>query len=328
MANETEKKSLDLTQIVSTAIQIPGVKVNRDAFLKEIFKSKSEEELALILKVGPVEAKCSKQELHNKAAHRIRNCTIVSTALSTLAGIPGGLAMLATVPADTLQFFGSALRLAQELVYLYGEEDMWDGDSPDVEKIDNQLILYCGVMLGASGASQAVRVLSSKLAQQALIQLPKKTLTKGIIYPVVKSVCRFFGVKVVKDSFAKTVSKAIPIVGGVVSGGITWATLYPMGKKLMNTLEKAHFDYAAQEFRDDWQELNIIAQEEKSAETETFQVPSSEHENAEDSLSLGSKTVDHHSALDELTRAKGLLDSGVITEDEFATIKAKIIETI
>ena len=41
-----------------------------------------------------------------------------TTALSFAAGIPGGLAMAATIPADVAQFFGMALRLAQELAYL------------------------------------------------------------------------------------------------------------------------------------------------------------------------------------------------------------------
>ena len=32
--------------------------------------------------------------------------------------------MAATIPADVLQFFGMALRLAQELSYLYGAKDL------------------------------------------------------------------------------------------------------------------------------------------------------------------------------------------------------------
>lgn len=36
----------------------------------------------------------------------------------------------------------------------------------------------------------------------------------------------YIGVKVTKDSFAKGVSKVIPVVGGVVSGGLTFASIY------------------------------------------------------------------------------------------------------
>lgn len=43
----------------------------------------------------------------------INERTIVSTGASFVAGLPGGLAMAATIPADMLQFYGIALRMAQ-----------------------------------------------------------------------------------------------------------------------------------------------------------------------------------------------------------------------
>jgi hypothetical protein len=85
----------------------------------------------------------------------INERTIVSTGASFVAGLPGGLAMAATIPADMLQFYGIALRMAQELAYLYGESDLWNGEFLDNDKVTNQLILYCGVMLGASGAGRS-----------------------------------------------------------------------------------------------------------------------------------------------------------------------------
>ena len=38
-----KEKSVDLTSIISTAIQVPGVKVTREAFLREQFKDLSKE---------------------------------------------------------------------------------------------------------------------------------------------------------------------------------------------------------------------------------------------------------------------------------------------
>ena len=63
----------------------------------------------------------------------------------------------------------------------------------DNDKVTNQLILYCGVMLGASGAAQAVRVMSSALAKQILKKLPQKALTKTFYYPIIKSIAKAFG---------------------------------------------------------------------------------------------------------------------------------------
>ena len=179
MSNEQKenKKSLDLTNVISTAIQVPGVKVSRDAFLREQFKDSPRERIDLVVERGPVEAGCTREELKRKANKLIKERTAMSTGASIAAGIPGGLAMAATIPADMLQFYGVALRMAQELVYLYGEVDIWCDGTPDPDRVTNQLVLYCGVMLGATGAAQTVRVMSSALAKQALKKLPQKALT-------------------------------------------------------------------------------------------------------------------------------------------------------
>ena len=72
--------------------------------------------------------------------------------------------------------------------------------------------------------------------QQASKKLASKALTKGMIYPIVKKVSKAIGVKMTKEIFAKGVSKVIPIVGGVVSGGITYVTYKPMAYKLKRYL--------------------------------------------------------------------------------------------
>jgi hypothetical protein len=108
--------------------------------------------------------------------------------------------MAATVPADILQFFGMALRLAQELSYLYGADDLWQNGEVDDEKVKSQLLLYCGVMFGVSGAVSGVRVLSTQIAKTTLKQLPKKALTKTFWHPMVKQIGKVLGIKVTKQS--------------------------------------------------------------------------------------------------------------------------------
>ena len=141
-----EKNSVDLTSVISTAIQGPGVKVNRDSFLREQFKNLSPNDLTRIIEIGPIEAGYSRNDLKKKANRIIKERTAISTSASFVAGLPGGLAMAATIPADMIQFYGVALRMAQELVYLYGEEDLWCDGTPDGDKVTNQLnLLFSGV---------------------------------------------------------------------------------------------------------------------------------------------------------------------------------------
>src|SRR5699024_3529348 len=181
------KPSFSLENVIITALQVPGVKVDRESFLRDQFKKENKSLLDSILSDGPIKAGYPQKALYKKATAVVNRNTLVSSGASFAAGLPGGFAMAATIPADTVQFFAIALRTAQEIAYLYGQENLWSDGMLDSEKVMNQLILYIGVMLGSSTASQTVRVLSSSLAQKLLKQLPQKALTKTFYYPIVKS---------------------------------------------------------------------------------------------------------------------------------------------
>lgn len=330
--------AVSLPDVVSTAIQVPGVRVNRDSFLCEIFKEVDRDVLQSIIEKGPVAAGVERSVLKQKAHKLIQARTALSTGASFAAGLPGGLAMAATIPADMLQFYGVSLRMAQELAYLYGESDLWEKDLLDRDKVTNQLILYCGVMFGATGASQSVRILSSAMAKQALKRLPQQALTKTFYYPVIKSIARFFGVSMTKSTFAKGASKAIPVVGGIVSGGITLATLAPMGLRLADTMDQVRFAYDEEAFQTDWQQvLLVIDQEEKNDTQQTVspsvqkkakikvQAPSWIKKVKEAHLPKGKADS---STMDEIRKAKQMLDEGILTEEEFAQAKARILEAM
>ena len=125
---------------------------------------------------------------------------------------------------------------------------------------------------------------------------------------------------------------------GIVSGGITLATLAPIGLHLADTLEQAHFDYDEESFRTDWQQVIEVIEQEESAnaqpedsstvkERSKFKIqppswfkrvnsPQKQEKNAEPS------------AMDELRKAKQLLDDGVLISEEFAQAKARILEAM
>lgn len=173
-------KEVALENIITSAVQIPGVKVSRDKFLAETFAT---EDVIIqdVLDFGPVEAKVSKEKLAAISNKLILKRTSQSSVASFAAGIPGGLAMAATIPADVLQFFGMSLRLAQELSYLYGAQDLWRDGQVDDEKVKNQLLLYCGVMFGVSGAVSGVRVLSTQIANAILFSITQGYMNTGTV---------------------------------------------------------------------------------------------------------------------------------------------------
>ena len=120
------------------------------------------------------------------------------------------------------------------------------------------------------------------------------------------------------DVFAKGVSKAIPVVGGVVSGGVTFATLMPMGTRLTDVLEEAHFSYTQDYFEADWSEIVEVYEKEKSEEEIISQSP--EAEIATEASKSSSDFV-----FEKIKEAKKMLEVGVLSEEEFADIKGKLI---
>lgn len=333
-SKETKQTTgFELTTVITNAIKIPGVKVVRESFLREQFKDESTERLNQILEKGPVVAGCSQAMLQKKASRIIRERTAISTGASFLAGIPGGLAMAATIPADMLQYYGIALRMAQELVYLYGEADLWCDGTPDADKVTSQLVIYCGVMLGVSGAAQAMRLMSSALAKQAMKKLPQMALTKTFYYPIVKSIVKFFGVSMTKSTFAKGVSKFIPVIGGVVSGGLTLASMPPMGKRLAETLDHAHFTYTQADFEADLEEANEVRAEILDDEDIVIEEVAVENESQErtayevqtNETTVAPTTED---PIEKIKKAKELYDSGILTEEEFNALKARLLSQL
>lgn len=264
LTNGTEKE-VALENIITSAIRIPGVKVDRKKFLAEMFAS---EDVAIqdILDLGPIAADIPQDRLTALANKHILKRTSESSVASFVAGIPGGFAMATTIPLDVLQFFGMALRLAQELSYMYGASDLWQNGQVDDEKVKNQLLLYCGVMFGVSGAVSGVRVLTTQIAKTTLKKLPQKALTKTFWYPIVKQMGKAIGVKVTKSTVAKGVSKVIPVIGGVISGGLNFASMMPMANRLQKALDSASFGYTEEDFEKDLLVIESITDSEPIAE--------------------------------------------------------------
>jgi hypothetical protein len=168
-----------------------------------------------------------------KAANdSIRYETAKVTALSAAAGIPGGLALFASVPADFAQTLAHILRIAQKLAYLYSWPDLFESDSDEKDDAtSNLLTLFLGVMFSTQMATEGVAKAAEMIAKQVAKELPKQALIKGVIYPRVKSVAKRLGVEMTKQVFAKGVANVTPVAGAVISGGVTIATFVPMSRR-------------------------------------------------------------------------------------------------
>ena len=163
--------------------------------------------------------------------------------------------MAATVPVDVAQFYGFALRIAQEIAYLYGKKDLWKEGVLDENEVRSELLLYLGTMLGVSGTAALMRYISTAVAKKIATDIPKQALTKTAWYPILKSLARYIGIKLTKDTAGKTISKVVPILGGIISGGITYVTLSKMSERLYLAFDKSAGEYTEKEIKEDIEDI-------------------------------------------------------------------------
>lgn len=231
---------IGIDDVIIMGVNVPGIRINREAFLrKELFKRYPQDVIDDAVKYNPLHANIKADDI-NKIADEIiefeRNCV---SGISAALGTPGGIAMVAKIPADITQYYGYMLRTMQKLLYLYGfpEIDLKEqGNIIDTETM-NMLIICMGVMYGVAGANNAIKAIAKALGSGVEKHLMNKSLTKGTIYPIVKSVSKWFGVKMTKDVFSGFFKKSIPVLGGVIGGGLTYLTFKPCCDKLKISLQ-------------------------------------------------------------------------------------------
>ncbi|MCI1834350.1 MAG: EcsC family protein [Bifidobacterium tibiigranuli] len=254
-------RQIEFNDVLVNALKVPGVKIDRDSFLRNQFKTKPQEFVKDILSEGPVAAGVYQDELRTLARKIVDTTTLQSSGMSFLTGLPGGFTMAATIPADIAQFYAMDLRMAQQIAYIYGEPDLFRNGLPDDDRVRNQLTVFCGVMFGVAGAASLARAATAKIAKQMMISLPKKALTKTLHYRLIKSIAKVLGMKMTKQVFARGVSKFIPLLGGALSGGMTYAMMRPMGNRLIDALETAHFAYTEESLKEDLSNLESLSDE-------------------------------------------------------------------
>ena len=228
-------------RILEASLALPAAKVNRETFLKSQLSTYCDkEQVSKAIQFRPAAAGISPGLIDKLADACTKSHLLKASSASFVAGLPGGLAMAATIPADLVQSYWHALVLAQKLAYLYGWPDLLDKGEVD-EHTKLELTLMIGVMMGATAANRGLREVALRFAEQVAHRLPRQALTKTAYYPIVKQVGKWIGISVTKRGFAGGVAKAIPVVSGFASAGITAITIRTMAKRLKNHLKQTKY---------------------------------------------------------------------------------------
>jgi hypothetical protein len=217
---------------------LPGVKVDREAFLRRtLSKHVTEKVLQSAIDSSPAKAGVSRKIILRIATANIKWHRPGVSTLSFASGLPGGWWIAGTVPADFTQFFWHVLVILQKLAYLYGWPELFSGDSELDDETLLILTVFVGVMLGAESAAKLLGDIAERAAAQVLKRLPREVLTKLGLYRFAREVATRIGIKLTEDSFARYFSRIVPILGGILSGTVTWVSFSLMTRRLAAHLE-------------------------------------------------------------------------------------------
>jgi len=224
--------------IIKNAINLPFVKVDRTSFLKkELLVYCTEEEVTIGIDESPLKV-LDKTQINKLANGCIKYHLVRVCGTSALAGIPGGWWATGTIPLDIAQFYGHIFALTQKLLYIYGWPDLRNGEREMDDETIHLLTIFTGVMLGNKTAIEITTKLAKQLAQETSKRLVRMPLTKYSSYILLRQILKWFGVKLTKDSFAKSAGKIIPLIGAPISGMLTYSTFKPMAKKFKKHLDE------------------------------------------------------------------------------------------
>ncbi|WP_316668921.1 hypothetical protein [uncultured Propionibacterium sp.] len=226
--------------LIRQAVRVPGVAVDRDVWLRKELKLHCPPDVVeRAVAESPHAAGIPDELVERLATKAIRFETGKAAGISLVTGLPGGFALLGTIPADMAQYYAHIIRIEQKLAYAYGWESfLQPGDEVD-DTTMGILALLLGVAEGVGTAGTALAKFAATTAQAGVAKtIQKQALMKTAFYPMIKKIMRALGVKVTKESFAKSASKVVPVVGGAVSAGMTFATFTVSANRLRNHLRK------------------------------------------------------------------------------------------
>lgn len=169
-------------------MRLKGVAIERDHFLRSEFRKRgvADERVELAISTSPAAAGMDSDLVDSIARDVIDFETKKSTVLSFSAGLPGGLAMLGTIPADVTQYYVHAFRIMQKLAYLYG----WQSFIDDCDEMDDETLaafaLLLAVMAGVSGPNSALTAFSKTVQANVAKKVANKALMQTSYYPIIK----------------------------------------------------------------------------------------------------------------------------------------------
>lgn len=231
--------------IIEKILKIPGVKVNREEFLRKSLSDKlTITDLDNAIENGTSAAGISLTIIQKAAHDCISGIKIGSTAESAVTGLPGGvLGITAGLLTDLTQFYANLIILIQKLVYLYGMKDI--NSYGDIKNNDSNMAIFILIFMGAASSVETAEIASKVVIKRLAAQYAKDSgklilLAKPTFYSIAKKVAKSIGVSITKKGFAKAASKTVPIIGAGISAALNLVAFTPLANHLNKLLSETY----------------------------------------------------------------------------------------
>lgn len=187
-------------------ITLEMTKIERDSFLRKTLSPYvPSEKVEKIIKSDCVMESVDCAVLENIAKELVRNRCFYVAGLSMSTSLSGVAGTMLLLPLDCVQFAYHAMKLSQELYFLYGTKNMFTYKSKD----ELELLVY--LLAGAGGAisfaTTSLSAIGQKLYQAGMSKLHLRALS------------------------------TVPYIGGVIHGSLSAYALYSLALEYIERLQ-------------------------------------------------------------------------------------------
>lgn len=216
------------------ALRVPGVRVDRKAFLESNFARECEAEIVKkIIETSPIRANIDRKILNRVANACIKYETYKVTWMSAGTGAGG----IYTFPLDITGYFCMVLVIAQKLAYIYGWPELIE-DNGNIDDTTKQILLvFVARMYGISGAGKLISEITKSMAEKTAKDIGKMALTKTTWYPILKEILKALGIELTKKKLGEAIVKAVPLVSAAISAGMAYKNFGAGANRLHDTLK-------------------------------------------------------------------------------------------
>lgn len=213
--------------VLLTGLRLPFAVVDRDSYLKRIFKRSFD-------KCSPVNVlpKSDVKKASNKAI--VFHCVVVS-AISFFLAIPQtGWPMYTACAIDFIQFQLVVFILTQKLIFIYGNPK---SETHADKKVDGKVLISLGNEVKHDKIiSRTMTSLLGMAVSTFIKRMAQKLIVRVFLLNLFKQASRILGLSISKDAFDAGLDIAVAITCAIVCAAVSYVLFYPMMKRLQRGL--------------------------------------------------------------------------------------------